>query len=84
MKVIEPGDPTFKSVVEAVGDDRKPLSGADDEQETAKISNGEGNRITPVSRTQAARAIFGSSARQVKPAIKSFVARIDIIGLTHL
>ncbi len=73
MKVIEPGDPTFKSVVEAVGDDRKPLSGADDEQETAKISNGEGNRITPVSRTQAARAIFGSSARQVKPAIKSFI-----------
>jgi hypothetical protein len=73
MKVVEPRDPTFKIVIEAVGDDRKPLSGAGDEQVTAKTSTGEENGIPGGSRTLGARAILGSSARQVKPAIKSFI-----------
>ena len=69
MKVIEPRDPTFESDVEAVGDDAKPGSGAGEVQETAKISN----RIPESSRTFDDRATFGSSARRVKPAIKSFI-----------
>jgi hypothetical protein len=73
MKVVEPRDPTFKIVIEAVGDDPKPIFGVGDEQVTAKTSTGEGNGIPGGSRTLGARAIFGSSARQVKPAIKSFI-----------
>src|ERR1017187_4520223 len=57
MKVIEPWAPTYKTVVEAVGDDRTPISGAGDEQDIAKFSS----RIPGGSRTLDARAIFRSS-----------------------
>jgi hypothetical protein len=73
MKVIELRDPTYKTVVEAVGDDPKPIFGVGDEQVTAKISTGEGNGIPGAPRTRDAGGIFRSSARQVKPAIKNFI-----------
>jgi len=87
MKVIEPRDPTFKSVVTAVGDGWKPGSGAGDEQETRKISNG----VPLGPHTFDDRANPESGARQLKPAIKSFIespntssrngARINMIVL---
>lgn len=73
MKVVEPRDPTFKIVVEAVGDAPKPLSGSADEQVTTKISNRERKRISGGPRTFDAGAISGQDARHVKPAIKSFI-----------
>ena len=73
LKIIEPREPAFKIVVKTVGDDSKPLSGSGDEQETAKISAGQGNGTPGAPRTNDAGGIFRSSARQVKPAIKSFI-----------
>jgi hypothetical protein len=73
LKIIEPREPAFEIVVKTVGDNSKSLSGLGHEQETAEISTGEGNGTPGAPRTNDAGGIFRSSARQVKPAIKSFI-----------
>ncbi len=81
MKVVEPRDPAFKSVVEAI----------DDVRAKSKISTEERKRIPWVLRTFDARAVFRPKRAIVKPAIKSFIespnyssrngANIDMIVL---